>query len=467
VFSWRYVGVTILLVNERIAARMKTARGSRLGRDFWLYQGGQVISTVGDACGNIALTWWILDVTGSSAMISSILAPAMIVQMSLTPVLGPLGDRLSRKRLILSSDLVRGVAIAALATMALRGSFAVPVIIGIYALFAAGSALFNSNNMSIVPQLVPADALQGAVQMSQSVNAIGRVVGGAVAGILVSTVGVGWTLLVDAASFGIAALMTAAIVGSVRGAAGAGTTDAADHRTSSFSTELTDGFAAVHRVPLLFSLCIAIAFFNLLLSPMQVLLPTYAKVTRQMPAWFLGGLESSLGGGIIVGALGIGILEKTPRLLSSVVVGLLLLGAGTAFLSHVPGIVAPMALMFLIGLGAAWTNIPIGTRVSVAVPDHFRSRVNSIFAFIFDASAPIGVAAGGALVAWFGVTVTMSWLGILMLIAVPVLFLMPGFTEFFRASPSELTDHFLKAYPHVFGRGVREPLRKPDAPTGV
>ena len=57
--------------------------------------------------------------------------------------------------------------------------------------------------------------------------------------------------------------------------------------------------------------------------------------------------------------------------------------------------------------------------------------------------------------------------GILMLIAVPVLFLMPGFTEFFRASPSELTDHFLKAYPHVFGRGVREPLRKPDAPTGV
>ena len=431
---------------------MKTGRASKLGRDFWLYQGGQVISTVGDACGNIALTWWILDVTGSPAMISTILAPALIVQTLLTPVLGPLGDRLSRKRLILTSDLVRGIAIAVLATTALRGSFEVPVILAVYALFAAGSALFNSNHMSIVPQLVPPDALQGAVRMSQSVHAIGRVAGGVVAGLLVSTVGVGWTLMLDAGSFAVAVLMTAAIVGPAGGTARRGSKEPADHPTS-FITELRDGFAAVHRVTLLFWLSIAIAFFNLLLSPMQVLLPTYAKVTRGMPAWFLGGLESSLGVGIIVGALGIGVLEKTPRLLSSVVVGLLLLGAGTALLSHVPGIVGPMVMMFLIGLGAAWTNIPIGTRVSVAVPDHFRSRVNSIFAFIFDASAPIGVAAGGALVARFGVSSTMTCMGILMLIAVPALFRMPGFTEFFRASPSELTNHFLKAYPHVFGRG--------------
>jgi predicted MFS family arabinose efflux permease len=372
----------------------------------------------------------------------------------LTPILGPLGDRLSRKWLILTSDLIRGIAIAVLATTALRDAFAVPVILGVYALFAAGSALFNSNHMSIVPQLVPADSLQGAVRMSQSVHAIGRVGGGVVAGLLVSTVGVGWTLLLDAGSFAIAVFMTAAIVGPARDTGGPRATAAADHPTSSFITELKDGFAAVHRVPLLFWLSIAIAFFNVLLSPMQVLLPTYAKVTRGMPAWFLGGLESSLGVGIIVGALGIGVLEKTPRLVSSVVVGLLLLGAGTAFLSHVPGIVGPMAMMFLIGLGAAWTNIPIGTRVSVAVPDHFRSRVNSIFAFIFDASAPIGVAAGGALVARFGVSSTMTWIGILMLIAVPALYRLPGFTQFFRASPSDLTNHFLKAYPHVFGRNV-------------
>ena len=436
------------------SAQLITERESDLGSDFWLYQGGQIISTVGDVCGNIALTWWILDVTGSPVMISTILAPAMVAQMVLTPALGPLGDRLSRKRLILTSDLIRGIAIAVLAWLALSDSFTLPAMIGVYALFASGSALFNSNHMSIVPQLVPADALQGAVRMSQSLQAIGRVAGGVIAGLLVGTVGVGWTLLLDAGSFAVAALMTAAIVGPARRVSRPGSTDEANGPKSSFVSELKDGFAAIHGVPLLFWLCIAIAFFNLLLSPMQVLLPTYAKVTRGMPAWFLGGLESSLGVGIVVGALGIGVLEKAPRLVSSVVLGLLLVGGATAFLPHAPGIVAPMAMMFLVGLGAAWTNIPIGTRVAVAVPDHFRSRVNSIIAFIFDASAPVGVAAGGALVGAFGVRATMTCIGIVMLLAVPALFRIPGFIEFFRRSPAQLTNHFLKAYPQVFGRGI-------------
>src|SRR4026207_462574 len=105
---------------------LNTATRSNLGTDFWLYQTGQTISTVGDACGNIALTWWILDVTNSPAMISTILAPAMVVQMLLTPLLGPLGDRLSRKSLILKADLIRAVTIAVLASLALRESFVLP-----------------------------------------------------------------------------------------------------------------------------------------------------------------------------------------------------------------------------------------------------------------------------------------------------------------------------------------------------
>ena len=169
-----------------------------------------------------------------------------------------------------------------------------------------------------------------------------------------------------------------------------------------------------------------------------------------MPAWFLGGLEASLGAGIIAGALCIGALEKTLRLVSSVVLGLVLVGAATACLPHAPGILPPMGMMFLVGLGAAWMNIPIGTRVSVAVPDEFRSRVNSIIAFIFDTSAPVGVAAGGVLVGTLGVSVTMSGIGLLMLLAVPALFWIPGLPEFFRRSPAELTDYFVKEHPHAF-----------------
>jgi MFS transporter, DHA3 family, macrolide efflux protein len=444
---------------------LKQSRYPRLGRDFWLYQIGQTISTIGDACGNIALAWWILDVTHAPEMISTVLAPAMVVQMVLTPTLGPLGDRLSRKRLILISDVVRAIAMAVITWLAAQNTFSPPVIIAIYAIFASGSALFNSNNMSIVPQIVSPDALQGAVRTSQSLQAIGRVVGGAMAALLVSWIGVGSAFLFDAASFGVAALATAAMSGPVL-AANAVITDSdktnpdarpnnAKNSLSSFIAQLTEGFRVVGRVPVLLWLCIAVAVVNLLLSPMQVLLPTYAKVSKGMPAWFLGGLESSLGLGIIVGAVGIAAIEKIPHLISSVVFGLMLVGGSMTFLSHVPGVVAPMIVMFLGGVGAAWTNIPIGTRISVAVPDAFRSRLNSIVAFIFDACAPIGVTAGGMLVGAFGVTRTMTVSGIAILLILPALYRIPGFVEFFRRPPGELTDYFLRAYPQAFEERTR------------
>lgn len=427
--------------------QQQPSRNPRLGKDFWLYQTGQTISTIGDACGNIALAWWILDVTHAPKMISTVLAPAMVLQMILTPTLGPLGDRLSRKRLILISDIIRGVAMSIIAWLAVQNRFSAPSVIVIYAVFASGSALFSSNNMSIVPQIVSPDVLQGAVRTSQSLQAIGRVVGGAVAALLVSWIGVGSAFVFDAASFAIAALATAAVSEPVR-ATIAGIKDS--ENAKSFISQLTDGFRVVGRVPLLLWLCIAIAVVNLLLSPMQVLLPTYAKVSKGMPAWFLGGLESSFGLGIIVGAIGIAMIEKVPHLISSVVFGLLLIGGSIAFLPHVPGVVAPLSVMFLSGVGAAWTNIPIGTRISVAVPDAFRSRLNSIVAFIFDACAPIGVTAGGVLVGTFGVTRTMTFSGIAILLILPALYRIPGFVDFFRRQPRELTDYFLREYPDVF-----------------
>jgi hypothetical protein len=323
-------------------------------------------------------------------------------------------------------------------------------VIGVYALFAAGSALFNSSSMSIVPQLVSAELLPDAIRVSQSLLAIGRVLGGALAGLLVSWVGVGAAFAVDAVSFGIAVVATAAIRASTVGTSSAAAGDAAMNPAAAFVRQLRGGFRVIYRVPVLLSLCVAVAFFNLVLSPMQVLLPTYVKLAKGMPAWFLGGLESSLGLGIVVGAVGIGALEKIPRLVSSVVVGLVLLGGAIALLPHVPGVVPPMLLMFAMGLGVAWTEIPIGARISVAVPDHFRSRVTSIFAFVFNGMAPLGIAVGGALVAVLGVTQTMTGLGAAVLLAVPVLFAVPGLVAFFRRSPPELADYFREAHPKAF-----------------
>lgn len=64
-----------------------------LGRDFWMFRFGQLASLLGDGCGMIALSWWVLDKTGSAASISVVLAPAMVVRVVLLPFMGPLADQ--------------------------------------------------------------------------------------------------------------------------------------------------------------------------------------------------------------------------------------------------------------------------------------------------------------------------------------------------------------------------------------
>ena len=265
--------------------------------------------------------------------------------------------------------------------------------------------------------------------------------------------GVGWALLLDAGSFAIAALMTAAMSaprrrGGPRFNGRSGPSNAvicygAEGRVCGRSSSAV-AVLVVHRNRI----------FQPPVEP-YASAPANVRQSDEGDACLVSRRSRVFTGSrIIVGALGIGVLEKTLRLLSSVVVGLLLLGTGTAFLSHSTRIVGPMAMMFLIGLGAAWTNIPIGTRVSVAVPDYFLLACKLHFRVHFRRVSADRITAGGALVAWFGVAVIMTWMGILMLIAVPALVRMPGFTSCSEASPSELTDHFLNAYPRVFGRGV-------------
>lgn len=148
-----------------------------MGRDFWYYQLGQAISIVGDSCGSIALAWWILDKTGSAIVMSSILAPAMLMRIFLMPLLGPIGDRVERKKLIIISDFWRGIFTFCLATLVILDIFNIPAVIALFVLNAFGTALFSASG-GILAQIVTPDRLQEAYRKSQAVQSTGNVLGG-------------------------------------------------------------------------------------------------------------------------------------------------------------------------------------------------------------------------------------------------------------------------------------------------
>jgi len=416
-----------------------------LGRDFWLYRGGQAVSVIGDSCGLIAMSWWILTATGSAAKMSYIMAPMLLARIVLLPLFGPLGDRFARKRLIIAGDAWRGLLCLVLSAMAYSGFFNIWAVTGVYVLMGGGSALFSAGASAITPNLVSKENLQLAMQRGEAVNSAGQILGGAIGGILVSVLGVGGAFLADGVSFLAAAAASGAIAADTKPpASGVGNSLAA------WAGQLGSGLRAMRKVPTLFWLGVFAAFINFAFSPINVGLPVLVKQIRNMPPWFLGALESSVSAGVILGSFCVGWLMSRFRGDKVMVCGTVVLGLSLAALPHAPTAVLPVFVMFCLGLMLAVINIPLSTRQIMATPDHFRARLGSVVNFMCGAMTPLGVAAAGFSISRFSLNATFLAGGLTVAAAAPLLLLIPGFSALLTITDEETHDYFARRHPEAF-----------------
>lgn len=421
---------------------------SDLGKDFWNFRLGQVVSLLGDSCSNIALAWWILDKSGSAAEMSSVLAPAMVVRIFLMPLFGPLADKYSRKMIIIIADLWRFVFTAALAAMVFNNFYDTYMVIALFVFNSIGSALFQAASGGIVPQIVPRDKLQVAAQQTQAINSFAGILGGVAGGIVVSTLGVFGAFAIDAGSYLVAALSASRIK--------ANTTPvrketpqmkAALHE---WAQDLSEGFKLLFKIPVIFWICIVAMFLNLAFAPLGVILPVLAKEGRNMPPWFLGGLESSISLGAIVGAVTMTYVSKKIRADLLIVIAIAMMCIGTMVLPWVPNVALPLTVLFWIGIGGTWANIPMNTQISLAIPDAYRSRVGSIMGFLCQGISPLGLAAAGVIISSFGLTNALVAMGGIGLLLTPLMLLIPNFTKFMVAPPEKADQFLAEEYPGAF-----------------
>ncbi|MGZ3773154.1 MAG: MFS transporter [Pseudobdellovibrionaceae bacterium] len=425
----------------------KNMFASTLGKDFWYYRIGQVVSLLGDSCSNIALAWWILDKTGSAAQMSSVLAPAMVVRIFLMPLFGPLADRYSRKMLIIIADLWRFVFTALLAGMVYFNHYNIYAVISLFILISIGSALFAAASGGIIPKLVERDQLQVAMQQTQAINSFAGIVGGVIGGIIVSTAGVFGAFLFDALSYVVATLTASRIKANT-------TPERIQSRKSEpvfrqWTGELLEGFQILYKIPVLFWLCIVAMLMNLALSPLGVILPVLSKEGRNMPPWFLGALESSISLGAIVGAFTFATMKNKINAPLLVILSIAMMGIGVIVLPWVPNAALPLSVLFWIGIGSTWANIPIGTQISLSVPDSHRARIGSIMGFLCSGISPLGVAGAGILISSLGLTNSLIIMGGVLVLLTPLMFFIPHYREFVNATPKEAGEFFEKHYPEA------------------
>jgi MFS family permease len=264
-------------------------------RDFRLLWSGMCVSLVGDGIFLVAMAWQVYALSNAPTALASVGIAMTVPTIACLLLGGVVSDRFDRRRVILASDLVRGLAVGAIALLAFAGALELWQLIALVALYGVGTGFFAPAFDAIVPDLLPASQLAQANSLDQFVRPLAfRLAGPALGGVLVSAFGAGSAFALDSLSF-LASAGALLLMRATPGAAGA---------SGSLGADLRGGFDYVRRHVWLWGTFAAAAIAYLcFMGPTEVLLPYVVKNSLHGSAADLGLVLAAGGIGSVLCAL--------------------------------------------------------------------------------------------------------------------------------------------------------------------
>jgi len=375
------------------------ARGPFQERDFRLFLVGQAISLLGSGMVSVALAFAVLDLTGSVADLGFVLGAETVAQVTFLLAGGVIADRLSRRSVMVVSNLSSCASQGATAALLIAGEARIWELIVLQVVSGGAFAFFQPAETGLVPQIVSEARLQQANALRSLTSSIGTVAGPAVAGLLVVTVGPGWALAADAASFATGAVFLSRLQRQAR------VPWSRPHPVR----DLIEGWSEYWARRWLVLLNVNATLINVfVVAPLYVLGPAVAKHSLGGPgAWAL--ILSSDGGGGVIGSF-VGLrLRVRHRLSLGIALGVLLAPLLAMLALRLPAAaIAPIA--FLGGMMAPIRFTFNQTTGHEQFPPELRSRLSSFGSLGSIAFAPIGFATTGLIATHLlGITGTL-WL---------------------------------------------------------
>ncbi|MFD9335201.1 MFS transporter [Streptomyces sp. NPDC060028] len=372
-------------------------------RPFTAVLAANTISIAGSSLTLIGVPWFVLQTTGSAGRAGIVAFCATLPVVVAALVGGPVIDRIGRRRVSAASDLICGLAVAAIPLLHYAGVLEFWMLC---ALMAAGGLVHTPGLTAryvLLPDLAEhaGTTVARAASLYDAVSRGARMIGAALAGVLIAAFGSEAVLLVDAATFGASALLVTAFLRGVPAAEpqrAAGKVSFAGYRA-----ELAEGWGFLTRQRLLLGITLMVMVTNGLDQGWSsVLLPVHGREDLG-GATALGLMISLFGGFALLGALLYGAWgERLPRR-TVFAVAFLVCGAPRFAVAAFTDTALPLAVtMALAGLGAGVLNPVLTTVVYERVPDALRSRVSGVSTAGSELTMPLGGLAAGLLVDGFG-----------------------------------------------------------------
>ncbi len=346
-------------------------RENRNYRNCWL---GQVVSEIGDHFNSIAVLSMALHLTGSGATVGGVMLARVGPALVAAPLAGVVLDRLDRRRVMITSDLVRAVVAAAhLLLLVYPQTWA---LYALSALLTFAAPFFNSGRAAILPRLVSREDLHAANALTQTTGWLTVAAGTMLGGFSTSWLGYRGAFLINAASF----LWSAWAIGSLRvpGGFAAERRPAGDGGRGSGYEDFREGLAYIRRQPLILGILLLGAGWATGGGAAQILFTLFGETVFGRGPAGTGLIWGFAGFGLVAGGL---LARKWEGHLNfalykhTVTVTFLLHGLFYMMFSLAPGLWQAAGWIFLSRLCVAMNSVMNRTMLLLHVPDRLRGRV--------------------------------------------------------------------------------------------
>lgn len=384
------------------------------GRNFRLYLAGATLSSIGTAMVPVALSFAVLDAGLPASALGLVLAAQTIPTVALLLIGGVVGDRWSRRQLMIATDVLRCVSQITLALALIGGSRSLALIVTLTALIGVGNAFFGPASSGFLVGIVSKEELGRANGSLRTGTALAMIIGPFAAGLIVVAIGPGWTLALDGLSYAASAICLALVT--LPPDAQAATISRKRHVMS----DLREGFRAYMDRRWLWLLVGQFGMLNLIaIAPFRVIAPVLLS-TRPDGARAWGLLLGMVGAGALAGALGATRWEPRRTLVAvemavcSLLPLLFLLAADAPF----PLVLAGGAAF---GVGAAVLSVLTLTAIQREIPLDVLSRVMSVVQLADMGLTPLGYVLAAPAAALLGPRTALGWAASCVLLSVGAL----------------------------------------------
>lgn len=384
--------------NQRFAA-LRALRS----RNYRLFFAGQAVSLIGTWITRIATSWLVFRLTGSPVMLGIVSFAGQIPSFFLAPIAGVWVDRWNRHRTIVVTQTLSMLQSFSLAALTLTGRINVWEL----ALLMLAQGLINTFDMparqSFVIQMIDDPAYLGnAIALNSSIVNAARLIGPAIAGVVIGAVGEGICFLIDGVSYGAVIVSLLAMRIPAR---------AIHKKTKNALGELIEGWHYIARSTAMRSILLLLALISFLGVPFQVLMPIFAAKVLHGGPHTLGALMAAAGGGALAGVAALANRKSVLGLGRVVAESAVIFGLSLVAFSFSKALWLSLCILPFTGFGMMRHMAASNTIIQTLSDEKKRGRVMAFYSMAFVGMAPFGSLFAGALSARIGVSHTLAACG--------------------------------------------------------